>query len=80
MNPNAWIIRGKSLDTILQNHVARNGMIHDQYVDYLEALIADTMLGLGKTYMTEITEEFDQRMRQQALENNKKSQENISPK
>ncbi|MDE6552408.1 MAG: hypothetical protein K2K98_05540 [Muribaculaceae bacterium] len=80
MNPNAWIIRGKSLDRILQDYLDRNGHIYDEHVAYLETLIADSMRGLDKTYMTEITEEFEQRKRQRAIEaqkylQNKKSQE-----
>ncbi|MDE6787322.1 MAG: hypothetical protein K2J46_09845 [Muribaculaceae bacterium] len=68
MNPNAWLIRGKSLDRILQDYLERNGHIYDEHVAYLEALIADTSRGFDKTYMTEITEEFEQCKRQRAIE------------
>ena len=80
MNPNAWIIRGKSLDRILHDYLERNGHIYDEHVAYLEALIADSMRGLDKTSMTEITEEFEQRKRHRAIEAQKHSQKTISPK
>lgn len=52
MNPNAWIIRGKSLEKILQDHQATNGSIYDEHAGYIAALIDDSMRGLIQTHMT----------------------------
>ena len=79
MNPNASIMRGKSLDRILQDYLERNGHIYDGHVAYIEDLIADSMRGLDKTYMTEITEEFEQRRIQRAIEAQKYLQNKKSP-
>lgn len=79
MNPNAWIIRGKSLDRILQDYLERNGHIYDSHVAYLETLIADTMCGFDKTYMTPISVKFEQRMRQRSTEAQKYLQNKKSP-
>lgn len=80
MNPKAWLIRGKSLDKILQDYLKMNGHIYDQHVAYLETLIEDSLHGLNKTYMTEIDEGFEQRKRERALEAQKQIQENQSTK
>lgn len=80
MNPNAWIIRGKSLDKILQDYLMMNGHIYDQHVAYLEILIKDSLQGLSKTYMTEIDEGFEQRKRERALEAQKHIHKNQSTK
>lgn len=80
MNPNAWIVRGKSLENILQDYLANNGCVYDNHVAYLSILIEDSMNGLSKTYMTQITEEFERRKREQALEAKKYQQEKQSLK
>lgn len=35
MNPNAWLIRGKSLERMIQNHLLKNGNINDDYGAHL---------------------------------------------
>lgn len=80
MNPNAWIIRGKFLETKLQDYFAQNGSVYDEFVAYLTTLIEDCMQGLDYTHMTPITEEFEQRKRQQSLDALKHSQQNSSSK
>ncbi|MBD5232348.1 MAG: hypothetical protein HDS66_09420 [Bacteroidales bacterium] len=68
MNPNAWIIRGKSLERIIQNYLARNGNFIDDYAAYLLRLMDETKWRLDHTYMTEETDEIRERRKQQAIE------------
>lgn len=80
MNPNAWIIRGKSLERMIQNHFARNGNIVDDHATYLLNLMEDTKQKLRRTHMTEATEEFKEYRRKQSVEAQKYTQEKLLPK
>ena len=80
MNPNAWIIRGKSLERIIQDYLARTGNIIDDYADYLICLMDETKQNLDKTYMTEETEEIRKRRKRQSIEAQKYIQEKILSK
>lgn len=77
MNPNAWIIRAKSIEQIRQDYLALNGNIIDEYVTYLTDMENETILNLEKTYMTEETEEIREHRIQQAIEAQKFIQERI---
>lgn len=44
MNPNAWIIRGKSLEKMIHLHLKKTGNIIDNYAAYLIHLLEDTKL------------------------------------
>ncbi len=77
MNPNAWIIRGKSLEHIIQDYLARTGNIVDDYAAYLIHLMDETKLSFDKTYMTEETEGIRERRKQQAIEAQKYINEKI---
>ena len=68
MNPNAWIIRGKSLERIIQDYLAKTGNIVDDYAAYLIYLMDETKPSFEKTYMTEETEEIRERRKQQAID------------
>lgn len=68
MNPNAWIIRGKSLEQIIQNYLIYTGNIIDRYAAYLLRLLDETKLEFDHTYMTEETEEFRARRKKQVIE------------
>ena len=61
MNPNAWIIRGKSLERIIHNYLKNNGNIVDDYAAYLIYLMDETKRNFDKTYMTEETEGIRER-------------------
>lgn len=74
MNPNAWIIRGRSLERIIHEYLMKNNNIIDDYFAHLIELMNDTKLGLDKTYMTEETEEIRERRKQQAIEAQKYTQ------
>lgn len=58
MNPNAWIIRGRSLECMLQNYLLCTGDIIDDYAEFLIHKIYETKSGLDKTHMTVLTEEI----------------------
>ena len=77
MNPNAWIIRGKSLERIIQECLTRTGGIVDDYVAYLIRQMDETKLCYDKTYMTEETEEIRERRKQEAIEAQKYIKEKI---
>lgn len=77
MNPNAWIIRGKSLERIIQDYLARTGNIVDDYAAYLMHLMDETKRSFEKTYMTEETEEIRERRKQQVIEAQKYINEKI---
>lgn len=68
MNPNAWIIRGKSLERLIQIHLRETNNIIDDYCTHLIHLMNDTKLRFAKTYMTEESEEIRKRREQQAIE------------
>lgn len=76
MNPNAWIIRGKSLEKIIQDYLARTGNIVDDYTAYLIQLRDETKHCFDKTYMTEETEEIRERRKRQTIEAQKHTQQN----
>ena len=80
MNPTAWIIRGKSLERIIESYLTINNHIVDDYVVYLIGLMDETKLRLDQTYMTEETEEMKEHRRQQVIEGQKKSQEKTQSK
>ena len=80
MDPNAWIIRGKSLERIIQNHLITTGNIVDDYIEYLLHLMEETKRSFDKTYMTVETEEIKERRKQQAIEAEKYINEKILKK
>lgn len=75
MNPNAWIIRGKSLERITQDYLTYVGNVIDDYATYLLRLMDNTRCGLHQTYMTVETEEIRERRRLQTIEAQKFSQD-----
>lgn len=75
MNPNAWIIRGKSLERMIQNHLKRTRNKIDEYVSNLIVLMEETKAQLDRTYMTEETEEIRAYRKRQAKESQKYMQE-----
>lgn len=58
MNPNAIIIKGKSLDALLQRHLEQNGHLHDEYTDENDAQFNQCVLDLRATYCTQETEKL----------------------
>lgn len=80
MNPNAWIIRGKSLERIIGNYFKDVGNIIDDYAAYLLRLMDETICGLNHTYMTEETEEIRERRKIQSIEAQKYIQEKLLSK
>lgn len=80
MNPNAWIIRGKSLESMIHEHLKRTRYIVDDFATYLMNLMDDTYQHFEATYMTVETEETIERRRRQAIEAQKYTQENLLPK
>lgn len=76
MHPNAWIIRGKSLERIIKDYLVECGDVIDDYVAYLIELMAETKHGFHHTYMTKETEEIRERRRLQVREAQKYFQEN----
>lgn len=75
MNPNAWIIRGKSLERMIQDYLMDVGYIIDDYAAYLLRIMDETKCGFHHTYMTEETEEIREKRRLQAIEAQKYTQE-----
>lgn len=75
MNPTAWIIRGKSLERIIQDYLMNTGNIIDDYASYLLRLMDETKWQFDHTYMTEDTEEIRERRKRQAIETQKYIQE-----
>lgn len=80
MNPNALIIRGKSLERIIQNYLIRNGNKVDGYAIYLLRIMDETKWQFDHTYMTEETEEIRERRKRQAIEAQKYTQEKLLSK
>lgn len=80
MNPNAWIIRGKSLERIIHDYLLMTGNFRDDYTTYLIQLLNETKRSFDKTYMTEETEEIRERRKQQAIEAQKYIQEKMQSK
>lgn len=54
MNPNAIIIKGKSLNAILKMHLARNGNFHDAYTDIMDSLLKQCWQDLEATNWTQL--------------------------
>lgn len=81
-NPNAWIIRGKSLERIFQKHLQKTGNIIDDYAAYLLYLIDETQWRFDHTYMTEGPDEIQERRKHQSkeVEVQEHTQVNMSPK
>lgn len=80
MNPNAWIIRGKSLERMIQVHLVWTGNIIDDYAERLIYLMNESKYRFDKTYMTEETEEIREHRLQQTIETQKYTQEKLLPK
>lgn len=80
MNPNAWIIRGKSLERMIQDYLQQTENIIDDYAVYLLSLMDETKRRFDQTYMTEETEEIRERRKRQALEAQKYIQEKLLSK
>ena len=78
MNPNAWIIRGKSLERIIQNYLVMNGNFIDDYAAYLLRLMDETQWQFDHTFMTEETDEIRERRKQQAIEAQKIQEKSLS--
>ena len=55
MNPNAIIIRGKSLDALLLRHLQVNGHLRDTYTDMNDRESRKTFRMLHDTYWTQET-------------------------
>lgn len=75
MNPNAWIILGKSIERILQDYLHTTGYIVDDYAAYMMDLLDETKSQLYNTYMTVETEEIRERRRQQSIDAQKINKE-----
>lgn len=58
MNPNAIIIKAKSLDTLLRQHLEQNGYHKDAYTDWNDAQLRQCVNQLKATYWTPETEEM----------------------
>lgn len=57
-NPNALIIKGKSLEAILQNHLLQNGGFCDAVTDAIDILLYECKKQLDSTQWTQETEEL----------------------
>ena len=64
MNPNAIIIKGKSLDAILQHHLELNGYLRDSYTDAIDLQSRQCMQDLNATHWTQETEELQNKWNQ----------------
>ncbi|MCM1519830.1 MAG: hypothetical protein NC098_03515 [Lachnoclostridium sp.] len=69
MNPNAWIIKGKSLESIIHNHLETTGYFIDEYASHLIYLMEKTKLQLDNTHMTIEKDEDRKRRIQQLIKN-----------
>ncbi|MDD6722815.1 MAG: hypothetical protein PUE10_02835 [Bacteroidales bacterium] len=68
MNPNAWIIRGKSLEQMIKKHLMRNGNTIDEYAAHLIRQMEETKRRLSRTYMTVETAESRDRRKKEIIE------------
>ena len=68
MNPNAWIIRSKSLLSILNRYLEKYGYVIDNYTNIIVTLLEETKIGLERTFMKEEDEESREHRREQYLE------------
>ena len=75
MNPNAIIIKTKSLDTLLQQHLGQNGHVKDAYTDWNDSQYRQCMRDLHSTHWTQETEELRNKWNQtqEEIENNRKN-------
>ena len=80
MNPNALVIRGKSLTYMIECYLKNNGNIIDEYYEHLVQLLYETRWQYDRTYLTEINDEFIEHMKQRSIEARKYIQENLIPK
>lgn len=80
MNPNAWIIRGKSLEQMIQNCLERNSYVIDNHITQLIQQMEETKRQFEKTYVTIETKEIRERRVQQVKEAKKYTQEKILSK
>lgn len=80
MNPNALIIRGKSLEKFIHDYLGRNNYQIDDYVSHLIHLMDETKIQFRKTYMTGETDEIRERRRAQAIEAKKYTQNKLLQK
>lgn len=58
MNPNAIIIKAKSLEVQLMDYLRYNGGLHDSITDELDRKLAQCSQDLGNTHWTQETEEL----------------------
>lgn len=77
MHPNALMIRGKSIEQMIKDHLTKTGNIIDDYVVHLIYLLEETKHLLDQTYMTIETEEIRERRKRQAIEAQKYEQEKL---
>jgi len=77
MNPNAWIVRGKSLERLLQEYLVKNGDVVDDYADFLKRMIDETYFYYCRTYVAEETDEMRKFRRKQIIDAQKYTQEKI---
>lgn len=61
MNPNAIIIKAKSLEAQLMNHLRHNGVFRDYITDKLDRELAKCSIDLRNTHWTQETEELRQK-------------------
>lgn len=64
MNPNAIIIKGKSLDAILQLHLEQNRYLQDAYTDAIDLKSRQCMQDLNATHWTQETDELRRKWQQ----------------
>ena len=76
MNPNAIIIKLKSFDTLLKEHLELNGYLRDAYTNTNDSLYRQCIRALQATHWTQETEEL-RRKWQQSPKEIKKVRENI---
>lgn len=72
------IIRGKSLERIIQDYLKETGNIIDDYAAYLLCLMDETKRHLDNTFMTVETEEIRKRREWQAIEAKKIQEKSLS--
>ena len=58
MNPNAIIIKARSLETQLTNHLRHNGGFRDSITDYLDRELGKCSIDIRDTHWTQETEEL----------------------
>ena len=63
MNPNAIIIKAKSLEAQLMNHLRHNGGFRDYITDKLDRELAKCSIDLTNTHWTQETEELRRKWR-----------------